>query len=267
MRFILYQNAAHWCDSVTSIQNIEDGLFSLKGSWREGDILVLPEMFSTGFITDESQWSDRIQLIENQEYTLSWMQRFAQENRIIVIGSMPYWNGENLFNRLYVVEETMKENKKDFEHYNKRHLFGIAGENRMYTPGNERKIITKEDLRLNLSICYDLRFPVWLRNRGEYDVLVCVANWPVARSTAWRSLLIARAIENQCFVVGVNRVGLDGTKTLYGGGSLAVGPDGVILGEMDDTETYCLFEPDVSFLHTFRRAYPFLKDADDFSLI
>ena len=117
MRFILYQNAAHWCDSVTSIQNIEDGLFSLKGSWREGDILVLPEMFSTGFITDESQWSDRIQLIENQEYTLSWMQRFAQENRISVIGSIPYWNGENLFNRLYVVEETIKENKEDFDNH------------------------------------------------------------------------------------------------------------------------------------------------------
>lgn len=255
MRFILYQNAAYWCDSVTSIQNIEDGLFSLKGSWREGDILVLPEMFSSGFITDESQWSDRTQLIENQEYTLSWMQRFAQENRISVIGSIPYWNGVNLFNRLYVVEGTIKENKEGFEHYNKRHLFGIAGENRMYTPGNERKIITKEDLRLNLSICYDLRFPVWLRNRGEYDVLVCVANWPVARAMA-ESLLIARAIENQCFVVGVNRVGLDGTKTLYGGGSLAVGPDGVILVEMNDTETYCLLSQ--TFLSCIRTVGPIL---------
>lgn len=107
-----------------------------------------------------------------------------------------------------------------------------------------------------MSICYDLRFPVWLRNRGDYDVLVCVANWPVARSTAWRALLIARAIENQCYVLGVNRVGIDGTQTPYGGGSLVVGPDGVILEEMNDTETYCLLSQ--TFLSCIRTVGPIL---------
>ena len=266
MRFILYQNAAQWSNPVASITNIEEGLLSLKDSWRKGDILVLPEMFSTGFITEESQLSNRNHLIENQEYTLDWMQRFSQENLVSVMGSIPYWNGEHLFNRLFVIDEGNKVGQTEHGPYNKRHLFGIAGENRMYTAGKERVIVNKGQLRLNLSICYDLRFPVWLRNRGDYDVLVCVANWPVARATAWRALLVARAIENQCFVVGVNRVGVDQTKTLYSGGSLAVGPDGVILEEMGDTEGYRCFEPDVEFLNKFRRAYPFLKDADDFNL-
>jgi len=266
MRFILYQNAAQWGNPVASIQNLEEGLLSLKGSWRKGDILVLPEMFSTGFITEESLLSDRNQLIENQDYTLGWMRKFAQENLVSVMGSIPYWNGELLFNRLFMIDEGNEVRHKEFPHYNKRHLFGIAGENRMYTPGKERVIVDKGEWRLNMSICYDLRFPVWLRNRGDYDVLVCVANWPVARATAWRALLIARAIENQCYVLGVNRVGIDGTQTSYGGGSLVVGPDGLVLEEMDDAEGYLTFEPDVHFLNKFRRAYPFLKDADDFRL-
>jgi len=266
MRFILYQNAAQWGDPVASIQNIEGGLLPLKGVWKNGDILVLPEMFSTGFVTEESKCSDINQLIVNQEYTLDWMRRLAQKNLISVIGSLPYWNGEFLFNRLFVIDEGNKDGQMEYAHYNKRHLFGIAGENRMYTPGKERVIIDKGDWRLNLSICYDLRFPVWLRNQGDYDILICVANWPIARATAWRALLVARAIENQCYVLGVNRVGIDGTQTLYGGGSLAVGPDGTILEEMKDAEGFLCFEPDIHYLNKFRRAYPFLKDADDFSL-
>ena len=266
MRFIVYQNAAQWGNPVASIQNLEEGLLSLKGSWRKGDILVLPEMFSTGFITEESLLSDRNQLIENQDYTLGWMRKFSQENLISVMGSIPYWNGEFLFNRLFIIGEGNKATQMEHPYYNKRHLFGIAGENNMYTPGRERVIVKKGDWRLSLSICYDLRFPVWLRNRGDYDILVCVANWPLARATAWRVLLIARAIENQCYVLGVNRVGIDGTQTPYSGRSLVVGPDGLVLEEMDDTEGYLSFEPDLHFLNKFRRAYPFLKDADDFYL-
>lgn len=263
MRFILYQNAAEWFNPKASIQNIEAGLSSMKGSWKAGDLLVLPEMFSTGFVTDESQLSDINQIIENQEYTLDWMWRFAQDYFVGVMGSMPHWDGEFLRNRLFVVQY----DKEESVHYDKRHLFGIAGEKTMYSPGRERIICSKEPWRMNLAICYDLRFPVWLRNRGDYDILVCVANWPVARALAWRSLLIARAIENQCYVVGVNRVGIDGTATVYGGGSLVVGPDGVVLEEMDEREGFAFFEPDSQALKIFRRAYPFLRDADNFTLI
>lgn len=263
MRFILYQNAAHWFDPISTIQNIEEGLFSMKGSWQKNDILVLPEMFSTGFVTESSHLSDKTQVIKNQEYTLNWMCRFSQEHQITVTGSLPYWNGELLFNSLMII----KEGNKSPIFYNKRHLFGIAGEKLMYSAGGDRTIYNSGEWRMNLSICYDLRFPVWLRNKNDYDILICIANWPVGRANAWRSLLIARAIENQCYVFGVNRVGNDSTGTIYSGGSLVVGPDGVVLHEMNDDVGFLCFEPDASFLSKFRRAYPFLKDCDDFTLI
>lgn len=263
MKFILYQNAAQWLDPINSVKKIEEGLISLENLWEAGDVLVLSEMFSTGFVTDPQILTNRKQITENQEYTLNWMRGFSQKNKITIVGSIPYCEGKLLFNRMFVAgEEADKE-----IWYDKRHLFGLAGEKTSYTPGDMRVIFDKGGLRINLSICYDLRFPVWLRNRGDYDILICVANWPTARSVAWRSLLIARAIENQCYVVGVNRVGIDGKNIAYGGGSLVVGPDGATLIEMNENEGIGFFRPDPDFLKKYRRAYPFLSDADEFSLI
>lgn len=263
MRFVLYQNSAQWLDPETSIKGIESGFQGGGFVLRSGDCLVLPEMFSTGFVTESSLLTDIDQIIKNQEYTLSWMNKFSAEYGITVMGSMPYWENHLLYNRFFLVDAGNKESNT----YNKRHLFGIAGEKNNYTAGQKRVILDKQGWRVNLSVCYDLRFPVWLRNRGDYDVLVCVANWPVSRELAWKSLLVARAIENQCYVVGVNRVGTDSTGTAYGGGSLVVGPDGAVLVALNDQEGPGFFEPDMNFLQKYRRAYPFLGDADDFSLI
>jgi predicted amidohydrolase len=263
MRFVLYQNAAQWLDPENSIRKIETGLMPAEFNLRPGDCLILPEMFGTGFVTAPAPWSDKEQTIKNQEYTLNWMIRFSGQLGVTILGSMPYLDGALLYNRMYAVDA----GTKNPIFYNKRHLFGIAGEKDHYTAGDRRIILQKEGWRINLCICYDLRFPVWLRNKGDYDILVCIANWPVTRELAWKSLLIARAIENQCYVVGVNRVGTDATGTVYAGGSLAVGPDGTLLAEMNHLEGLQFFEPDAHFLQKYRRAYPFLGDADNFSVI
>jgi omega-amidase len=152
--------------------------------------------------------------------------------------------------------------------YDKRHLFGFAGEDKHYTAGKDRKIAQVNGWRINLQVCYDLRFPVWARNRGdEYDVLLYVANWPAPRSLAWKTLLQARAIENQCFVVGVNRVGQDAKGNDYLGESSVFGPMGEQLWQQAGTEAVQTLTLDKEILDQTREKLPFLKDADNFLIM
>jgi len=168
--------------------------------------------------------------------------------------------GGFLYNRMYMVHGNVQSN----QFYDKKHLFSLAGEHLHFSPGSKRVCWEHNGWSMMPSICYDLRFPVWLRNQKDYHVILCVANWPKSRSLAWRSLLVARAIENQAYIVGVNRVGTDGTGTVYEGSSMVVGPDGAILVQMGDQEGLCSVGIDAHVLAVFRRAYPFLADADNF---
>jgi predicted amidohydrolase len=263
VRLILVQNQAVWLNAAASLRAVEDLLQPYvkenDQSLTEKTCVVLPEMFASGFVVDLSDSSTRDQLSLDQDTVLQWMKDFSTREGIWIAGSIPYENRGTWTNRLILV------GNGSVYGYDKRHLFALAGENEWYKAGTERQMVDLDGWKVLLSVCYDLRFPVWLRQKGDYQCLFCVANWPQARATAWRALLVARAIENQCYVVGVNRVGHDFYGIYYAGGSMVVGPDGAVLLEMNELEGVgtCTIEAD--WLQKYRRAYPFWKDADAFT--
>ena len=239
------------------------------------EVIVLPEMFNTGFTMQPALFAETM-----EGPTVDWMRRMSAEKKAIITGSLIIEEDKKFYNRLI----WMLPNGT-LGYYDKRHLFAFAGEHLAYTPGNKRLIASVKGWKINLQICYDLRFPVWARQGQtniekettteeeknildcEYDILLYVANWPQKRSHAWKTLLTARAIENQCFTVGVNRVGLDGNDIEHCGDSMVVGPLGEIL-------YHCAFDEDMFHitlqkeeLTTTRTRFPFWKDADFFHLI
>lgn len=197
---------------------------------------------------------------------VEWMKRIAEEKRVILAGSLAIKENENYYNRLI----WMLPNGQS-SYYDKRHLFAFSGENEYYTAGNKRLIAQAKGWKINLQICYDLRFPVWARQQvndgeAEYDLLIYVANWPEKRSLAWKSLLKARAIENQCYVIGVNRVGKDGNGIYYSGDSMVVDPLGEVIFTEKDKECIYSITLKKENLNETRLHFPFMKDADDFSI-
>lgn len=221
------------------------------------DLLVLPEMFSTGF-------SMRPELFATTESgpEVNWMQQQAAKWDCQVAGSLMMQTAVGFVNRLLVVAS-----EGIVARYDKKHLFSMAGENELYQSGNHRVIHELKGWRINLQICYDLRFPVWARNQGDYDLLLYVANWPSRRVYAWKQLLVARAIENQCYVAGVNRVGIDGNGIPHNGGSRLIDPMGEVLVEKDEREAVLTAVFSKNYLNEIREKLPFLQDKDDFNLI
>jgi len=259
------QTNLHWEDKKANLQMLEQKINSITG---KTEIVVLPEMFSTGFSMKPEILAETM-----DGETLQWMRNIAATKKIILTGSIIINEEENFFNRLI----WMLPNGR-YGIYDKRHRFAFAGEDRQYTAGNKRLIASVKGWKINLQICYDLRFPVWsrqtspltpLQRRGEqkapeYDVLIYVANWPERRNTAWKTLLPARAIENQCYVVGVNRVGKDGNDINYSGDSMVIDPLGEILYHKKDEEDIFTTTLDKDHLQTVREKFPFWKDADHF---
>lgn len=253
----LIQANLYWEDVAANLAMFDQKINSIK---ERTEVIVLPEMFSTGF----SMQSERLaQTMDGS--AVQWMKQKAKEKNVIITGSLIIEEGGEYFNRLL----WMLPNGT-FGTYNKRHLFGFAGEHDHYTAGDKRLIAQVKGWKLNLSVCYDLRFPVWARNsileNGEpaYDVLINVANWPERRNTPWRALLQARAIENQCYVIGLNRVGNDGNNIYHSGDSSIIDPIGEIIyhkAHDEDVFTYTLSR---SHLNELRARFPFLKDADRF---
>ena len=192
--------------------------------------------------------------------TVSWIKAQSRALGSVVCGSLIIEDG-GYFNRLIWATPD-----GEIQHYDKRHLFRMADEHQFFDAGSERVTVSYKDWRICLSVCYDLRFPVWLRNQGDYDLLLCVANWPAARALAWQTLLRARAIENQSYCVGVNIVGTDGNGLSYVGDSGVYAPDGEVLVAADRAEgvTFATLEPSV--LTSLRQAFPVGLDADRFSL-
>jgi len=261
LRFSIIQTDLFWESKKENLQQLEDKIVQLPVT----EIVVLPEMFSTGFSMRAKELAETM-----EGETVQWMSRIAQQQKIILTGSIIITEEGKFYNRLI----WMLPNGQ-FGYYDKRHLFGYGGEQEHYSAGNKRLIASVKGWKINLIICYDLRFPVWIRQQQdadisgesrepEYDVLVCVANWPEKRAHAWKTLLMARAIENQCFVVAVNRVGTDGNGIYHSGNSMIINPSGEILIENAHENIAFSQELTGELLEKTRLNLPFLKDADQF---
>lgn len=219
------------------------------------DLIVLPEMFTTGF---------SMNALANAELpdgaTEHWLLSIARERDCAITGSVAVREGDSVYNRMLFATPS------GIQHYDKRHLFRMAGEDKRYRAGRERVIVKWRDWRINLQVCYDLRFPVFSRNRDDYDLLLYVANWPAQRRYHWRQLLIARAIENLSYVVGVNRIGADAKGLQYSGDSLAIAADGEVLLDALDTDCAAQVILDSAAIQSYRKGFPCQLDADNFLL-
>ncbi len=247
-----------WENKAANLQRLQQKIADLE---ERTEIVVLPEMFSTGFTMHPELFADTM-----EGETLQWMKVQAATYKIILTGSLIIQEAGKYFNRLV----WMLPNGQ-MGHYDKRHLFAYGEEDKHYTAGHKRLIASVKGWKINLQICYDLRFPVWSRQQPstteqEYDVLIYVANWPERRSHAWKTLLCARAIENQCFVVGVNRVGNDGKQVYHSGDSLVIDPLGQVLYHMPDEEDVFTIALQKEDLEKARQQFPFWKDADAFTI-
>lgn len=237
-----------WKDKRVNFENIEN-LF--KDVFA--DIFLLPEMFPTGFCMEAEDIAD-----QNEE-SLTWMKNFAKMKNAAVCGSVSVEKEGNFYNRMYFVEPD-----GSFVHYDKRHLFSFSGEDKVYTKGKERVIVMYLGVRFLLQICYDLRFPVFSRNNDDYDVVLYVANWPEKRVEAWEHLLKARAIENQSYVFGLNRIGKDGNNLLYKESSHCFFADGTEVSEKKEQLVFATI--DLKKLNDFKNQFRFLEDRDLFYL-
>ncbi len=247
-----------WEEKSANLRLLEE---KIAGIEEKTEIVVLPEMFNTGFSMRPEALAETM-----QGETVEWMKRVSRENGIVLTGSIMIEEAGNYFNRLI----WMLPNGQ-YGYYDKRHLFAYGEEDKHYSPGNKRLIASVKGWKINLLVCYDLRFPVWARQKineegAEYDVLIYVANWPERRSHAWKTLLCARAIENQCYVVGVNRVGSDANNIYYSGNSLVIDPLGQVLYHMADDEDVNTITLQKETLEDIRSKFPFWKDADSFNI-
>ncbi len=263
LKISIVQTALHWENVEANLKHFDDKINSIA---VETDVIVLPEMFTTGFAVDRTNLAE-----EHGGEGLQWMIAKSKEKNAVVTGSIAVKENGKLFNRLYWVEPSGK-----IVYYDKRHLFRMAGENNHFSAGEKRIIIEYKGWKICPLVCYDLRFPVWSRNRwemldgemqAEYDLLLYVANWPEVRSYPWKQLLIARAIENQSFVVGVNRIGNDGNAIAHSGNSAIINPRGELMttanDNLDITETQSL---SYAYLQDFRKVFPVMLDGDDFEM-
>ena len=259
LRVALVQTDLHWQDKTANLALLEEKIWSLKNSC---DLIVLPEMFATGFSMESALLAEPMNLQVHK-----WMKQLAAQTGSVITGTVIISEGGNYYNRLLWV---MPDGTT--QHYDKRHLFRMANEDASFAPGEQLPIFSLKGWKICPQICYDLRFPIWARNHwnsgnAAYDLLFYVASWPAARISAWDTLLPARAIENLSYCLGVNRVGIDGNQIAYTGHSAAYDFKGerlVDLGEKDQIQVVSLSR---SSLEEYRSKFPAWKDADNFTLL
>ena len=269
MKVTILQTDIKWADPDANQRALESALLSSEKS----DLYVLPEMWNTGFLAVNNENENQNEKLSPFTFHLSpfTLQELARRFDAAIAGSMDVEEDGKRYNRFYFVTPT------DIYYYNKRHLFSYAGEDKNFTAGEERTIVEWRGVRFLLQVCYDLRFPCFSRNKLHsplnsslfalhsslsYDAINYVANWPASRRRVWDILLQARAIENQCFVVGVNRVG-DDPNCHYDGGSVIIDAKGKILVQVpDNTATSATAVLDMDSLNAFREKFPVLRDAD-----
>lgn len=253
LRVTLIQSMQHWENAASNRSLFAGKLEGLKGTT---DLIVLPELWTTGFSMNAA-------LAETMDgETVQWMKEQAARTDAALYGSVIITDGGKTFNRgLFVTPEGT------VTHYDKRHLFRFANETDHFSAGSKRVVVEWSDWRILLQICFDLRFPVFSRNKGDYDAVLYVANWPEPRRYPWSQLLIARAIENQCYVVGVNRVGMDGKGIHYTGDSVAIDPKGEVIGACEPSKD-CVNHAtlNAAALEDFRAKFPVGMETDDFEL-
>ena len=260
LSFTLIQTDLHWEDKQANLQMLENKINSIN---QLTHIVILPEMFSTGFSMKPEKLAEKMDGL-----TVQWMKKLASSKKIILTGSIIIEENDTYFNRLLWVLPN-----GEIGHYDKHHLFAYGSEDQYYHQGDDRFIASVNGWKINLMVCYDLRFPVWARQQFhkadgfEYDVLIYVANWPQRRNHAWKTLLQARAIENQCYVIGVNRVGTDGNDLSYTGDSMVVDTLGKVLYQKENEEDVFTISLDKNHLEEMREKLPFWKEADPFLLI
>lgn len=254
LRTLLVQSDLRWNDPSANRERIGRTIESHAGRF---DLAVLPETFTTGFLGDEGADDEGM-----DGPTVSWMRETARAQGGLVAGSLVIADNGHRYNRFLVVGPDGV-----VAHYDKRHLFSYGGEDDHYTAGSDRVVFRLGDWRINLQLCYDLRFPAWCRNRNDYDLMLLVANWPARRIHHWSSLLEARAIENQAYVIGLNRVGRDGKGLDYPGCSAVHGPMGETVIRLGDEETVRSVDLSLSAVRTARERFPFQADADAFELL
>lgn len=253
LRCALVQAETRWADPAANRSN----LCELMDRAGDRDLYVLPETCTTGFLGDRDGPGGR-----EADDDLAWLQREAKKRNGTIACSIVAFDGGSIFNRFVLARPD-----DSCATYDKRHLFAFGGEDRRYSAGKRRVRAELAGRRFDLQVCYDLRFPVWCRNDDGFDVQIFVANWPSPRVEAWRTLLRARAIENQAFVIGVNRVGTDGNDVEYPGSSGAWDAQGeALIGPLDDREQVATFDLDFTALETVRSRFPFLADRDAFEL-
>lgn len=254
------QTQLHWENAGANRAMLEEKIATIE---TKTDVIILPEMFTTGFSMNAHTLAEPMNL-----HTTRWMKNMASKTNALLLGSVIIQEGKNFFNRLLWVEPD-----GEIKTYDKRHLFRMAEEEKVYTPGNKLLIADWRGWKICPLVCYDLRFPVWSRNPFEkqsgtsgYDLLIYVANWPATRSYHWQTLLKARSIENLCFTVGVNRTGEDEKKIKYEGRSLVIDPRGEILYDAGEQDTLATTELNASELKNWRTKFPAYLDADEFEI-
>jgi predicted amidohydrolase len=254
LKVAMIQSELVWQDAAANCQFFAQRLAQL----RDIDLVVLPEMFNSGFSMQSMQIAEPM-----TGPTVRWMQQQAQFYQLAVAGSLAIKTELGVVNRLLFVHPD-----GHIDHYDKKHLFRMAGEHQHYAPGDARRVVVYKGFRLNLQICYDLRFPVFARNQGDYDALIYVANWPEPRRRVWSTLLTARAMENQAFVLGCNRIGLDGNQFSYSGDSVLLDYQGEPLATLPTGQAGVLQASlRLSDLQQYRRQFPAALDADAFMLL
>lgn len=253
LKVSLVQTSTYWEDAKANIASLNIKLEQLEDT----DVILLPEMFSTGFSVGKEGLAESMDGL-----TIHWMLDKASEKNCLVVGSVLIREDNKYFNRLIAAFPD-----GHLLHYDKRHLFSYAGEDKIFAKGTKKLVFSFKGFRICPLICYDLRFPVWARNDGNYDILLYVANWPSPRIKAWDTLLKARSIENLCYTIGLNRVGTDNNKLNYPGHSAVYDPFGECLLNFEENEE-CIksVKLERNTLHTTRNKFSFLEDRDDFTV-
>ena len=260
LKVTIIQSDLHWEDIGANLAMFEEKIWQIG---EQTDVIVLPEMFTTGFSMNASKLAEHMNM-----RTFKWMKQMADQTGALILGSFIASVHDRFYNRLLWMEPG-----GNFKTYDKRHLFRMAEEHKTYSQGESLLIGHWKGWRICPLICYDLRFPVWSRNRwntslkkSSYDLLLYVANWPMVRSSAWETLLKARAIENLSYTVGVNRVGLDGKGIEYNGHSVFIGPKGDSFFSVEGVEAIKTLTLNAHALQSYRDKFPALLDADDFTI-
>ena len=251
---LLIQSQLFWADAAANRQALET---IARGQGSDCDLIVFPETFTSGFLGDGETEPEGM-----DGATLEWMKTLASELDSVICGSAAILTSRGTANRFLWVQPD-----GEVQFYDKRHLFSFGGEDKRYVAGSDRKVFHYRGWRICPQICYDLRFPAWCRNRGDYDLLLFVANWPEPRTSAWTSLLRARAIENQCYVIGVNRSGEDPRGLEYSGSSAVYDPLGETVLDLGSGEGSGCATIELVKIAAIRSQLPFQQDADEFEFV